>query len=335
MSIRRFLEKQFIDVIQWNEPDDGILVYRYPMADMEIQTGAQLTVRESQMAAFVNEGRIADVFSPGLYTLNTRNLPILTDLLNWTKDFESPFKSDVYFFSTRLQMDQRWGTATPITIREKEFGAARLRAYGIYSYRVADPRAFFKNVSGTREVYHVENLEGQLRNTIVARLTDVIAPAEVAFLDMAANQAALASKVAALLQPAFAALGLALNSFVIENLSLADELQKVLDQRIGVNMASDLGRYTQFELAQSLQAAASTPEGPAGAGVELGAGLAMAQAMLNTMAPRPAGIAAPAAAAPAPATPAAAPAQSKFCLECGKPIPRASKFCPECGKAQQ
>lgn len=207
MSIRRFLGKQFIDVIQWNEPEEGILAYRYPIADMEIQNGGQLTVRDSQMAVFVNEGRIADVFAPGGHTLNTRNLPLLTDLLNWDKEFESPFKSDVYFFSTRLQMDQRWGTPTPITVREKEFGAARLRAYGIYSYRLTDPRVFFSNVSGTREVYYVGNLEGQLRDTIVARLTDVFASSDVAFLDLAANQAVLADKVAAQLQTAFAALG--------------------------------------------------------------------------------------------------------------------------------
>src|ERR1035441_1528402 len=234
MSLRTFLGKQFIDVIQWNEDEDGVLAYRYPMQDMEIQTGGQLTVRESQMAAFVNEGRIADVFQPGLYTLNTRNLPLLTDLMNWDKAFESPFKSDVYFFSTRLQIDQRWGTATPITIREKEFGAVRLRAYGIYSYRIANPRLFFTEVCGTRDLYCVGDLEGQLRDTIVARLTEAIAPSEVAFLDMAAHQAELAQKVAADLQPSLTALGLSLHSFVIENLSLPDELQKVLDRRIGM-----------------------------------------------------------------------------------------------------
>ena len=144
MTLKQFLAKQFIDVIQWNEPEDGILAYRYPMQDMEIQNGGQLTVRESQMAAFVNEGKIADVFGPGLHTLNTRNLPVLTDLMNWDKEFESPFKSDVYFFSTRLQIDQKWGTATPITIRDKEFGAVRLRGYGIYSY----PRC------GSAHVFH-------------------------------------------------------------------------------------------------------------------------------------------------------------------------------------
>ena len=321
MGLRSFLEQQFIDVIQWTEPDTGVLAYRIPMANMEIQTGAQLTVRESQMAAFVNEGRIADVFGPGLYTLTTRTLPLLTDLKNWDKEFRSPFKSDVFFFSTRLQIDQKWGTATPITIREKEFGAVRVRAYGIYSYRIADPRAFFTNVSGTQELYTVPDLEGQLRNTIVAKLTEVIAPVEVPFLDMAANQGELARKVADQIRPAFAALGLGLDSFVIENLSLPDELQKFLDQRISMNMVGDLDRYTQFSAAQSLPVAAANPGGGTAEGVGLGAGIAIGQTLVNAMKP---------AAPPAPGS----SMDTKFCLECGKPIPRAAKFCPQCGKPQ-
>jgi membrane protease subunit (stomatin/prohibitin family) len=327
MSLTSFLQKQFIEVIQWNEPEEGILAYRYPIADMEIRNGAQLTVRESQMAAFVNEGKIADVFGPGIYTLNTRNLPLLTNLLNWDKDFESPFKSDVYFFSTRVQTDQRWGTATPITIREKEFGAVRLRAYGIYSWRIANPRAFFTEVSGTRELYRVEDLEGQLRNTIVARLTEVLAPSEVAFLDMAAHQADLAQKVAADWQPSLTALGLALHSFVIDSLSLADDLQKVLDRRIGMNLAGDLGRYTQFEAAQSLETAAANPGGAAGVGVGLGAGVSMAQTMMNAMQ-------APARPIAASAVPAASGAAAKFCQACGHEVPPAARFCPDCGKPQ-
>jgi membrane protease subunit (stomatin/prohibitin family) len=325
MSFRRFIEKQFIDVIQWNEPEEGLLAFRYPIADLEIQNGAQLTVRESQMAALVNEGKIADIFGPGLHTLNTRNMPLLTNLMNWDKGFQSPFKSEVYFFSRRLQVDQRWGTSTPITIREKEFGAARLRGYGIYSYRISDPRAFFINLSGTREVYRVEDLEGQIRETIVARLADVIAPSGLAFLDMAANQAALADKVAGELKPAFAALGLSLNSFVIENLSLADELQKVLDQRIGMNIAGDLGRYTTFEVAQSLQTAASNPTDAAGTGVELGAGLAMAQTLLNTIKTQPS----------VPPTASLLAAGTRFCPHCGNAVATTAKFCPECGKPQE
>ena len=322
MGLRSFLEQQFIDVIHWTEPDTGVLAYRFPMANMEIQSGAQLTVRESQMAAFVNEGRIADVFGPGLYTLTTRTLPLLTDLKNWDKEFQSPFKSDVFFFSTRLQINQKWGTATPITIREKEFGAIRVRAYGIYSYRITDPRAFLKNVSATQEVYHVEDLEGQLRNTIVAKMTELIAPVEVPFLDMAANQGELARKVTEQLKPAFAALGLGLEAFVIENLSLPEELQKFLDQRISMNIVGDLGKYTQFSAAQSIPIAAANPGGGgAGAGVGLGAGIAMGQTLMNAVKTGSNSAAPPSA-------------ETKFCLECGKPMPRPAKFCPECGKPQ-
>jgi len=203
MGLRDFISKQFIDVIDWVEPENGILAYRYPMQDREIQNGGKLTVRDSQLALFVNEGKAADAFGPGLYTLNTQTLPILTYLRNWDKAFQSPFKSDVYFFSTRTQTDQHWGTPNPITIRDKEFGAVRLRGFGIYSYHIKDAKTFYLKISGTREVYTVADLEGQLRNTIVAKMTDTFAVSQVPFLDMAANQAALAEKIKAQTAPAF------------------------------------------------------------------------------------------------------------------------------------
>src|SRR5215831_16583655 len=332
MSLTDFLSKQLIEVIQWNEPEEGILAWRYPVADMEIRNGAQLTVRESQMAAFVNEGRIADVFGPGLYTLNTRNLPLLTNLRNWDKGFQSPFKSDVYFFSTRLQTNQRWGTPNPVTIRDKDFGMVRLRAFGIYSYRLSDPRTFYTKVSGTRELYTIADLEGQLRNTIVGRMSDTFANSQVPFLDMAANQVALGQKIAEFLKPTFTELGLTLDTFVVENLSLPDELQALLDQRIGMNMVGDLNRYTQFQVAQSMPiAAANEGGGAAGVGVGLGAGLTMANQMMNAMRPGAPPEAPPPAGSPPGST---AGPETKFCLECGKQIPRASKFCPECGKPQ-
>jgi membrane protease subunit (stomatin/prohibitin family) len=331
-----FFSKQFIDVIHWTEPEDGILAYRYPMEDMEIQNGGQLTVRDSQMAVFVNEGQIADVFGPGLYTLNTQTLPILTYLKNWDKAFKSPFKSDVYFFSTRLQIDQKWGTATPITIRDKEFGAVRMRAYGIYAFKVADPRVFHEKVSGTRETYLVSDLEGQLRNTIIGSMTNALASSSIQFLDMAASQAQLGQTMVTALKPVFTDLGLSLESFVVENISLPEELQKLLDQRIGMNMIGDMGRYTQFQVAQSMPiAAANEGGGAAGVGVGLGAGLTMAQQMMNATHTAPPGST---SAAPAPATAPPAPdtgAAAKFCINCGKSMPKAGKFCPECGSPQQ
>lgn len=331
MSLRTFLSKQFIDVIEWVEPEDGILAYRYPMQDREIQNGGKLTVRDSQMAVFVNEGKIADAFGPGLYTLNTQTLPILTYLKNWDKAFQSPFKSDVYFFSTRIQTNQHWGTPNPITIRDKEFGAVRLRGFGIYSYRISDAKTFYSKVSGTRDVYRVEDLEGQLRNTIVGRLTDTFASSNLPFLDMAANQVALSDKIAEQIKPGFAELGLALNNFVVENLSLPDELQKILDQRIGMGMVGDMGRYTQYEVAQSIPvAAANEGGGAAGVGAGLGAGVAMGQAMMDAIRK-----ASSSAAESSPPATAAAGAETKFCVNCGKPMPKTGKFCPECGHAQQ
>jgi len=335
MGLRDFIVKQFIDVIQWNETEDGVLGCRFPMRDMEIQNGAKLTVRESQAALFVNEGRVADQFGPGLHTLNTQTLPVLTNLMNWDKLFQSPFKSDVYFFATRLQVNQHWGTGTPITIRDKDFGVVRLRGYGIYSYRVSDPRTFFIKVSGTRDVYRVADLEGQLRNTIIGRMTDTFAESTIPFIDMAANQVELGQKIAEQLQPTFNDLGLALDTFVVQNLSLPDELQKLLDQRIGMTMIGDMGRYTQFQTAQALPiAAANEGGGAAGVGVGLGAGLAMAQTMMGAMRPPTAGEPAPAPAA-AGAAGAAASGETKFCIACGKPIPQVAKFCSECGGAQQ
>ena len=341
MALRDFLSKQFIEVIEWNEPQDGILTYRFPMVDQEIMNGARLTVRESQMAAFLNEGRMADVFGPGLYTLSTQTLPLLTDLMNWDKHFKSPFKSDVYFFSTRMQTDQKWGTATPITIRDKEFGAVRLRGYGIYSWHVYDPGVFLKKISGTRDMYRVPDIEGQLRNTIVSRMTDTFAESSVPFLDMAANQTLLASRIAEGLKPMFADLGLALDSFVVENLSLPEELQKLLDARIGMNMIGDMGRYTQFQVANSMPIAAANQGGGAGLGVGLGAGMAMGQQMMQAMRPGESPSHPPPAAAPTQSGPAtgdagggAAASSTKFCINCGHQIPRAAKFCAECGSGQ-
>src|SRR5258708_24294681 len=318
MSLRDFISKQWIDVIEWVEPEEGLLAYRYPMQDREIQNGGKLTVRDSQAAIFVNEGKVADVFGPGLYTLNTQTLPILTYLRNWDKAFKSPFKSDVYFFSARIQTDQHWGTQNPISIRDKEFGAIRLRGFGIYSYHLSDAKSFYSKISGTRDLYRVADLEGQLRNTIVAKMTDAFATSQVPFLDMAANQAALGEKNKEQMIPAFGDYGLELDTFVVENLSLPEELQKVLDQRISMNMVGDMGRYTQYQVAQAIPIAAGNEGGGGvGVGAGLGAGVAIGQAMMEAVKKGTAG-AQESGAAPA----AAASAETKFCQECGKSIPK-------------
>jgi membrane protease subunit (stomatin/prohibitin family) len=284
MALMDFIRKQFVDVIQWTEEGDGVLATRYPMQDFEIQYGAQLTVRESQMAVFINEGQIADVFGPGLYTLTTRTLPVLTYLKNWDKLFESPFKSDVYFFSTRLQLDCKWGTPNPITIRDKDFGMVRMRAFGIYSYRLADARKFHSEISGTREQYTVADLDGQLRNLVISSMTDLFGESGVPFIDMAANQDELGRQLKSRLEGVFERYGLALDSFVVQNVSLPEELQKILDTRIGMNMIGDLGRYTQYQVATSIPLAAQNEGGIAGIGAGLGAGLGIGQTMTAAMA---------------------------------------------------
>lgn len=353
MSLGSFFRKQFVDVIQWLETGDGVLAHRVPMQDQEIQYGAQLTVREAQMALFVNEGTFADAFGPGLYTLETRTLPLLTNLQHWDKAFQSPFKSDVYFFSTRQQTAQRWGTAQPITIRDADFGMVRLRAFGMYAWHVANPVTFMRQVSGTRETYRVADLEPQLRNLATTHVAQAFAQSKVPFLDLAANTGALAEAVSAALRPAFEALGLALDAFTVESLSLPDELQRRLDERIGMNMVGNLGDYARFQAAQSIPIAAANESGIAGAGAGLAAGMAMGNAMAQALggaasapatppAPSAAPVTPPAASsggaggAPPADAPASAPAtDTKFCLHCGERIARAAKFCPECGGKQE
>ena len=288
MALMDFIKKQFIDIIQWTEPQDGILAWRFPMRDMEIQYGGSLTVRESQMAVFVNEGKIADVFAPGMYKLTTQTLPVLTYLKNWDKLFESPFKSDVYFLSTRLQTDQRWGTPQPITIRDKDFGAVRLRAFGNYAYSIADGKTFHQKLSGTRELYRVEDLEPQLRSLFLQNITDAIANSDTPFLDLARNQSAFADALKTHLAPQFEGLGLKLELVTVQSLSLPEDLQKILDQKIGMGMVgNDMGRFMQYQTAQAIpemaKGAAQGGGGIAGDAMGLGAGMALGQVLAQNM----------------------------------------------------
>ena len=301
MSLGSFIRKQFIDILQWNEDREGVLAWRHPMEDFEIQYGASLTVRESQMAVFVNEGKVADVFGPGMYKLTTQTLPVLTYLKNWDKLFESPFKSDVIFFSTRLQLGRRWGTAQPITVRDAEFGMVRVRAFGVYSYQITDPGLFYREISGTRDVYTVDDLEAQLRNMVVAAMTTALGSAGVPFIDMAANQGQMSERIAASLAPLFERYGVKLDNFTVENVSLPEELQKALDTRISIGMSGDLGKLTQYQTATSIPLAAQNEGGIAG----IGAGLAAGAALGHTMAQGLGQVVAPAT---MPANPAAAPA---------------------------
>ena len=288
MALMDFIKKQFIDIIQWTEDGDGTLAWRFPMRDMEIQNGGQLVVRESQMAIFVNEGQVADVFTPGTYKLTTQTLPVLTYLKNWDKLFESPFKSDVYFFSTRQQIDQKWGTPQPITIRDKDFGAVRLRAFGNYAFRVADPKLFHTEISGTRESYPVADLEGQLRGLVLQNISNAIAASGLPFLDLAANQVMFADALTKELAPLFAKLGLLIENLTVQNVSLPEELQKILDQKIGMGMVgNDMGKFMQYQTAQAIpkfaEGAGSGGGGIAGDAMGLGAGVALGQVLAQNL----------------------------------------------------
>ncbi|MDQ7955684.1 MAG: SPFH domain-containing protein [Pseudomonadota bacterium] len=287
MALMDFIKKQFIDIIQWTETGDGTLAWRFPMQEMEIQNGASLTVRESQKAVFVNEGQVADVFGPGMYKLTTQTLPVLTYLKNWDKLFESPFKSDVYFFSTRQQVDQKWGTPQPITIRDKDFGAVRLRAFGNYAFRIADPKLFHTEISGTRDTYTVADLDGQLRGLVLQNISTAIAASGVPFLDLAANQIEFAKALAAQLNPEFGKLGIQLETITVQNVSLPEELQKILDQKIGMGMVgNDMGKFMQYQTAQAIPKfaeGAGQGGGIAGDAMGLGAGVALGQVLAQNL----------------------------------------------------
>ena len=290
MALMDFIKKQFIDILEWTESGEGTLAWRFPMTDREIQNGASLTVRESQMALFVNEGKVADVFGPGTYKLGTQTLPVLTYLQNWDKLFESPFKSDVYFFSTRQQIDQRWGTTQPVTIRDKDFGAVRLRAFGNYAFRVVEPKLFHTEISGTRDSFSVTEVEGQLRGLMLQHISDAVASSGVAFLDLAANQIAFAKALMVAVAPAFSGLGLKLESVTMQSVSLPDDLQKILDQKIGMGMVGgDMGKFMQYQTAQAIPNIAQGGgtgggSGIAGDAMGLGAGMALGQVMAQQLA---------------------------------------------------
>jgi len=314
MSLGSFIKKQFIDILQWNEDADGVLAWRYPMQDFEIQYGGSLTVRESQVAVFVNEGKIADVFGPGMHKLTTQTLPVLTYLKNWDKLFESPFKSDVYFFSTRLQTGRRWGTPQAITIRDADFGMVRLRAFGMYSYGITDPRKFFTEISGTRAVYTRDEVEEQLRGILLSTMATSLGAAAKPFLDLAANQTLLAEQVKGPIQSAFERYGLTLDVFNVTSINLPEELQAALDKRIAIGMSGDLDKFTKYQVANAIPLAAQNEGGIAGVGAGLAAGAVLGQTMANGLLGGGGGggmggatVAATAPAAPAPAAAPAGP----------------------------
>lgn len=308
-----FLKKQFIDVIEWLE-EPGELAWRVPFQDQEIQNGAQLTVREGQVAAFLNEGKLADVFGPGLHRLDTANLPILTNLMNWDKGFKSPFKSDVVFFSLKEQPGLKWGTPQPVTVRDADLGAVRLRAFGSYSFRVDKLEPFSSRLLGTTMGLTADMLEPQLRSAIVTAMATALGGSGVPFLDLAANQQKMSDQIKAEVDKAFADWGLACPTFFLESVSLPEEVQAYLDKGASIRAVGNLDSFTRFQAAEALGTAAANEGGMAGMGATLAAGAALGGTMagaLGMQAGMQGGMAAAAPAAAAPAAPAA-PAEDPF-----------------------
>src|SRR5919204_2994097 len=274
---------QFIEVIEWLDDSSGTMLYRFPVRDQEIKTGAVWIVRKWQTAIFVHEGQVADVFGPGRYTVEGGNTPILSKLGAWKYGFNSPMKSEVYFVNTRQFTDLKWGTSNPVMMRDADFGMVRLRAFGIYSMRVADPRELIKQVAGTNARFVTEDIEGQLRRTLVSGFSDALAESKIAALDLASNYDELSVFSKQKLQAEFKSLGLGLTKFVVENISLPQEVEAAMDKRTSMGVLGDMGKYTQFEAAQAMRDAAQNPGGGAGLGVGLGAGFAVGGAMANAM----------------------------------------------------
>lgn len=349
MGILNKIKGQLIDVIEWLDPAQNVMVYRFDDGGKEIMMGAQLTVRESQVAVFVNEGRIADVFQPGRYELSTQNLPIMTALKSWKYGFNSPFKSEVYFVNTRQFLNLKWGTSNPVMMRDRDFGMIRLRAFGIYSFRVGDPVAFLKEVLGTRAYMTVEGVEGQVKRTIVSSLSDVLAQSGVPALDIAANYMELGDQGMEVISPRIAPLGLKLETFVIENVSLPEEVEKTMDKRTSMGVVGNLDSYTKYQAAEALRESAGVENSAAGMGAGMASAMAMAGMMREAMKPaeKTAEDKPVQAGKPCSSCGAGVPAGARFCPECGQKqaagafctscgqaVPAGSKFCPECGAKQ-
>ncbi|MEO1292215.1 MAG: SPFH domain-containing protein [Pseudomonadota bacterium] len=285
MSLFDALFGQFIDVIAWTDDTSDTLVWRFERQGHEIKYGAKLTVREGQAAVFVHEGRLADVFPPGLYKLKTANLPILSTLQHWDHGFESPFKSEIYYVSTRRFTDLKWGTKNPLMLRDPEFGPIRLRAYGSYAMRVIEPGVFLREIVGTDGEFTTHEISNHLRNIIVSRFSNALATAKIPALDLAANLDDLGGFLAERINPEMKTYGVEITKLLVENISLPDAVEKALDRRTSMGVVGDLKRYTQYQTAEALREAAAVPGGGMGAGLGMGAGMAMAKQMAETMAP--------------------------------------------------
>lgn len=308
-----FFKKQLLNVIEWTADNaDDLMVYRYPVDGKEIKNGAQLTVRESQVAIFVNEGQLADVFQPGRYKLITENLPILTKLQSWKYGFNSPFKAEIYFINTKQFQGRKWGTANPFALRDDEFGLVRIRAYGTYSLRVDDAATFLKEVFGTAEKYRVSAISEYTKSMLVSSFTDFLSEQKLSVLDIPTKYLEIGEGTKNKLNDKLKTLGLKVADVIVENISLPDEVEKAIDQKSSINVLGNMNTYTQFKTANAIENAASNPNGIGGAGAGVGLGIGLSSIMSNNMNNQT--------------------NQKVICPHCNSQVPN-GKFCPECGKA--
>lgn len=320
MGLFNFTKKQLLSVLEWKDSSKDIVVYRHPVQGREeIMNSSTLVVRESQVALFVHKGEIADVFGPGTYQLTTENIPFLTKMLSLPTGFNSRIKAEVYFVNTKQFIGQKWGTQNPIMMRDADFGSIRLRGYGTFSFKVDDAKTFMREVFGTNEVYKLDDLAVQCKSILIQNISDAIGESGVSALDLASRYKEIGEKIIEVSSKEFNALGLKLCNVVVENLSLPEEVEKVLDERSKLGILGDkMGSYTQYQSAQAIRDAAQNPSGGnlAGLGIGLGAGVKLGDTFASSVS----------------STRDEEPRVE--CVKCGAKIRKNTKFCPECGASQ-
>ena len=350
-KVKEAAMNQFIEVIEWLDESQNTLLYRFPVYQQEIKNGAQLIVRESQAAVFVFEGQVADVFTPGRYTVEGGNTPILSKLGAWKYGFNSPIKAEVYFVNTKQFTDMKWGTSNPIMLRDNDFGIVRLRAFGAYSMRVADPSEFIKQIAGTNAHFQTEDIDGQLKRAIVTEFSDALGELKIPALDLAAQYKEIGEQIRAKINEDFKGYGLEVTKFYVENVSLPPEVEAAMDKRASMGALGDANRYMQFQAADAMRDAAQNEGGGAGLGAGLGAGFAVGGQMANAFGGNQQGQAGgpPAASVTCPTCGKSNVFGAKFCadcggkmevakvpcVKCGAQLREGAKFCSECGSTQE
>jgi len=340
-----FFKKNLLKSLEWVDNTQDTIVYKYPMDGREIMWGSKLTVRESQVAVFLNKGKIADVFGPGMYTLQTSNLPILTQIMSWGYGFKSPFYADVYFVNTKQFTNQRWGTSNPITMRDKDFGTIRLRGYGNYAFKVDNAELFLKELFGTNSTFTTDDIASYLKSIIVSSISDTIAESKISALDIASNLIEFSKVATETLSESFSNLGLKLTKLVIENISFPEEVEKAIDTRSSMGVLSDkMDTFVKYQSANAIRDAAKN-QGTTGVGTQLGTGLALGEIMKESIKSTSKSENANTDVKYCPSCGVANPKGAKFCVECGgklsekgkcpkcgAEVSAKSKFCPECGE---